>query len=345
MIEDKKVLYFYKKEGENTIENSEIELDLVPQTVNYTYSPNFSSQSVLGRLSPIQIYTSGSDITYSFSVTLHEDLIYKQGKTIGELFGGLHNFVDRIKSLSYPEELTGHFKNVYFQIGEISGVGIVNTSVGWRKPFRKGRYIVADINFNIVEIRRFGEVNMRTIHLDSDNVKAVELSKAYSAHGSAFPLISGILETGNYNASYTNLISSEESEEVRKAHYEQYAQLFEYQTKVLSNLFSTAKDSFGKKETDKAYIDKFSKTFNSLKKYGIDITNNVVTGYSLKDIKEIEKIGKALKKEVEEYFKYRYDGNKDILLSEYKNAINKVDEIIKDIVDSIIGMGVYGSKN
>jgi len=131
-----------KEFGESYIK--EVKIGLIPDTVAYNYTPNFQSTQILGRFTPIYTYQSGSDEVYSFSLKVHEDLIdltkYKN----------IQDFVDTIKSMSYPRERNGILvlPRVYIQLGEIEGFGLINTSINWALPLREGRYVVADIDFS-----------------------------------------------------------------------------------------------------------------------------------------------------------------------------------------------------
>ena len=144
-------LYFYRLDSNKAIE---INLDVIPQNIKYSYSSSFASQA-LGKPSPAFLYTGGSDATYSFSIDIHEDMLPSEYNNIVE-------FVDKIKQLSYPAEREAKsqtyeesLRTVYFQIGSITGKGSVDTSVTWQKPFRKGNYVMATIGFTIVVEHRF----------------------------------------------------------------------------------------------------------------------------------------------------------------------------------------------
>ena len=47
------------------------------------------------------------------------------------------------------ENSTTFFPQVYFELGELAGYGIVNVSVNWQKPFRDMRYVNASLSFEI----------------------------------------------------------------------------------------------------------------------------------------------------------------------------------------------------
>jgi hypothetical protein len=156
-------LYLLRK-GNTEKENIEISIDMIPQKVSYSYIPSFSAQHILGRASPVFLYTGGSNITYEFSVTLHEDALSEVQKL---KYKTLEGFIDAIKMLSFPalkdadnisKGYEASLRNVYFQLGDISGLGIINTSVEWKKPLRDGRYIMADVSFTITVVKIFPKV-------------------------------------------------------------------------------------------------------------------------------------------------------------------------------------------
>lgn len=155
-----KVYLIYNIEDRTKL--NKIEIPVIPESISYSHTPNFSEQDILGRLTPIMTYTNNSDEIYSFSIRLHEDLVNTENKeaTIVE-------FVDKLKMFSYPiqdNNVTGitNFPMSYFQIGEIAGYGIITVSVNWNKPFRKGRYVLVDLNFNIVVEHLYSKPTMTT---------------------------------------------------------------------------------------------------------------------------------------------------------------------------------------
>lgn len=141
----------------------EIEIKTIPQNVDYTYRPNFTSQSVLGRATPMYQYTGATGKSLSFSIELHEDIHVEAGESLDTL-------VQRIKTLSSPVVDRGgyaeEYPRVYFSLGELEAFVKVETDVTWKKPIRDGKYIMAEIGFKIdileelreVEYRQFQEV-------------------------------------------------------------------------------------------------------------------------------------------------------------------------------------------
>lgn len=150
-------LYFIYNYGAENI-NEQVVIDiprLIPDSVQYNYQPNFQSQSTLGRRSPIFLYTGGSKMSYGFSLKLHEDildsvLITENGTTTKP--DSIVALVDKLKMLAYPmtqNDGTISYPKIYFEIGELSGYGIVEVSAQWEKPYRNLRYIQANISFSV----------------------------------------------------------------------------------------------------------------------------------------------------------------------------------------------------
>lgn len=152
-------LYFvYNARAEQARERVEIAIDeIIPDMVKYQYQPNFQEQSLLGRRSPIFLYTGGSKKTYDFSLKFHQDFlnlvhITKNGETYKP--ESLVEFVEELKMLSYPMSKTSgevSFPQIYFELGELSGYGFVTVSVNWEKPWsvQTKNYMMATISFNV----------------------------------------------------------------------------------------------------------------------------------------------------------------------------------------------------
>ena len=144
-------LYFlynpYNQNEDNRVKEIIIPDFIIPDSISHEYSPNFSSNSVLGRLSPVLLYSGGSARTLSFSIRLNDDIARQGG------YESLVELVDDIKSLSYPvrERSSNRLPQVYFQLGELVGVGIVQTSISWSKPFdnTRGIYKLVEVAFTI----------------------------------------------------------------------------------------------------------------------------------------------------------------------------------------------------
>jgi hypothetical protein len=153
-----KLYFIYDTESESN--QVEISLDIIPESMSYSYSPNFESQNFLGRLSPIYMYRSGSAKTYSFSVKVHNDIVND----------GIENFVNNIKMLSYPKknlDMTVSLPKVYFQLGEIAGFAIVKSTINWEKPYTlsSGHYAMATISFEITVEREITPPEIKTARL------------------------------------------------------------------------------------------------------------------------------------------------------------------------------------
>ena len=129
----------------------QIELKLVPQTVNESYSPNITPVSPFGTIRPYYFYGGGNSKTISFSIDLHEDL--------DNVDGSIYTLVDKIKRLSYPYvKSQGSYSVireplVYMQLGnQFAGTGHVNISFQYSGPYDvvTGRYKTINMTITFV---------------------------------------------------------------------------------------------------------------------------------------------------------------------------------------------------
>jgi len=130
-------LYLYNM---NTKE--EISLKLIPNQLAESYSPKIISVQPFGVVRPINFYVGGDGKELSFSITLYEDYHNESGS--------LYQLIEKIKRLSLPyNDLTRSVLMppiVYFQLGsQFAGLGHITTTINFSKPFRSGRYTVADM--------------------------------------------------------------------------------------------------------------------------------------------------------------------------------------------------------
>jgi len=167
--------------GTEPVEKSIIINKVIPEELAYSYNPMFNPQAVLNRMSPIYMYKGGSDITYTFTLTLHEDMV-TDGSTILTTsasdsqvkYTKITDLIDDIKSMSYPyKDSQGLLRgqNVYFQIGAIAGRGYLETKHTWKKPFRNGRYVMVDISFTITAQLIFPSVRQATAIVENEEIE------------------------------------------------------------------------------------------------------------------------------------------------------------------------------
>lgn len=130
-----------------------IDLDLLPESIDDSYSANFHTQSFQGRSSPVIGYGDGGPREVSFSLQIHDDLISQNGSDIVDI-------VNQLKSLSYPEyERKVIPPKIYLRMGDmVSIVGVcTNVGVSWEKPYgetTKGRiaYKKAEVSLSFQEV-------------------------------------------------------------------------------------------------------------------------------------------------------------------------------------------------
>lgn len=113
---------------------------IMPLTLEDTYEASFTEQSIIGRSTPLLVYTGGSSKKLTFSLDIHEDMLPD---------GDLPAFVDKVRALSYPV-YDGGIKppRVYCKIAnQYSFWGTCNVSVTYKVPVRRGHFIMAALSF------------------------------------------------------------------------------------------------------------------------------------------------------------------------------------------------------
>lgn len=155
-------IYFLELKNEYSIMRdnilNEVELDVIPETINHSHTAVYKTQNVLGRITPIQMYSSGSEDTYSFSVTYHSDLINEDRDEEKKI--ALTKLVDTLQSFMVPDldQATNALKSktVYFQVGSLSGIGSVDVSINWKAPISvDGYYKLVELTFTITVDKSF----------------------------------------------------------------------------------------------------------------------------------------------------------------------------------------------
>lgn len=195
-ILDYNYIYLYNLNTEE-----QIELKLVPQTVNESYSPNITPASPFGTIRPYYFYGGGNSKTISFSIDLHEDL--------DNVDGSIYTLVDKIKRLSYPYvESQGSYSVireplVYMQLGnQFAGTGHVNISFQYSGPYDvvTGRYKTINMTITFVYHETYDQ-----LAVDFDRMRIdYPFDQDYS-QGLAHSIIS---LTGNISNKYTqNLLN------------------------------------------------------------------------------------------------------------------------------------------
>lgn len=334
-LQDK--IYFYKNVGSKP---EEIIIDLIPQEITYTYTPNFQEQSTLGRLSPLYSYINGSDKKIAFSVKLHEDL-----GSIRESYETLDGLVSKLKSLSYPSKTGGALEDVSFHLGEITGKGIVNTSVSWEKPFRDGRYLVANISFDITVTKEYTPVSSTEIteRVELPNGVYQEVPKLLYTTDMRDSLKHFIMDsTGSeYNTAFNDLLDPTDSEEAKEYYLAQARQSFNYKAKVLINLYDMI-ELRGDGEKISSYLDSYINIKQHLDMYRSKVNNESITEKGESLIKNnLNSIRSAFKKYIED----EYENNKDIIPEERDSMITDIEQLFDSLLESLEGARKYGANS
>lgn len=284
-------LYFlYNAKGENPVE---IDIPIIPNNVTYDYTPNFSTQNVLGRVTPIYSYLYGSDETYSFTLTLHADMFREE----------LIEVVDKIKMLSYPINQNGitNYPEIYFQLGELAGIVIVDTSIDWKKPIISKHYALVDIGFSLRLTRKFEKLESIIIERDTDtgNIKAG--SRVYIG-GASRERIEEHLTGRGYDLSITDFVGSYNDIEMRQALQAEAERVYDREIQRLVDIYgmlealdqtNTLDDliSFAKNPATLRGKDAKKKAKSNLTKYLKKIWDqglNQDTGITTEESKDIE---------------------------------------------------------
>lgn len=325
-------LYFlYNPDNPDETGRREVILRYIPDKLSYSYSPNFSPQDLLGRLSPVMVYTGGSPKTYSFSISYHEDMVTGAYDNLVEL-------VDKVKSLSYPEKSGGIIKmpRVYFQLGEISGYGLVKTDVSWKKPFRlpEGNYTLVDISFNITVEEIMVSPNFEYVEFDTG---APRLSYVYKINSRLLDIEAGDLRDSiyafgqkksiNFNTSISDLVGFSETDP----------------NVISNNLTRSLKEfEFQRGRLDKIYgiflgIDSDIDDVNSFDPI-LGLTNKTVIVDTFGDGSG-DNLIYNLKRDFKDYLDEYYENNRSMTEEEYTlilydvyNVLNNLEELADEVV-------------
>lgn len=242
-------LYFAYDADKEIIETK---IPIIPNSVGYSYNPNFVSSNVLGRLSPIYSYISGSDEMYSFTLSLHRDM-FKES---------LEDVVDRIKMLSYPKLTKGivDYPKIYFSLGEFSSYVIVDTSISWKKPIIDGHYALVDIGFNIRVVRPLELPTLNYIEEEqTSDENAVYMNKLYSAVATQQDKdYLDYLKTRGYETSIIDFVTVGRDDKILQSmDYQKAVRQRDVQVERLTNLFNVISniDSTGKADTLLKWMD------------------------------------------------------------------------------------------
>jgi len=231
--------------GSNTFDG-EIMIPMIPDEMGYNYSANFSSQPVLGRVSPLHFYSSGSSEVVSFSVKLNEDLINYKGHGIyasDKEWISLSDYVENIRRMSYPViDIDGRkiFPVVYFQLGSfVAKECHVETTVSWEKPIRDGKYTVVNLGFTVT-IETGNEQLLSTSEKFEIGGEIVEgLSSTYGNIYYADKVISEIYDIEGLTINNPNLfVSLRQTQELAKLGIEADKRFIDTVAKKLDNIFS-----------------------------------------------------------------------------------------------------------
>jgi len=322
---------YLSRDTKNAVE--EIIIDLIPQVLSYSYTPNFTAQSTLGRLSPIYLYSGGSEETYSFSLTLHEDEVikYQKGK-----YKSLEEFVDKLKSLSYPYTDNDGFQvynKVTLILGEISGKGILNTEVTWKKPLRNGKYILAEVTFNFVLESKFSPAittTKKVLYEGGEYTILSSMAISYRDYDSYQERFGNIINT--YGITTPNLldVSDKEYKNVIVGASTKAFNRAQEQLKDIRDSFIVL-DSTKRINTELAFLVSF-----------IDKDISKITEKDLKLLKD-RNAKEKIRKYVEDYYAKKL--NEELVEGEIQNIIDSLENILDVLRTASQGVLEFGSNS
>lgn len=336
-------LYFvYNARSDNPLERVEISLPFIPETVKYNYQPNFQEQSLLGRLSPVFLYSNGSAKTYGFSINVHEDIldevkVTKEG--LPKRPDNIIELVDYIKMLSYPISKVGQpvfFPQVYFQLGELAGYGIVNVAVNWQKPYTdsRGRYVMASLSFEVtieqpVSMPTQPETRPQEIGFESlvyDYKVSLNLTDDQARR-----LVKGLGPA--YTGTVEDFIKENDvTDFVRNLKREAAVENFNYQVQRLQNVYKVFQDATGR-----GIIE----DLKSFKEIGNFSYEQLVTA-DTSDAKEIKRIKDSFRK----YLDYYYNSeNTRMTRQEYFQVLDSVFLMLENLQKYAEEIYGYGASN
>lgn len=130
----------------NNLTGKNIEFELIPEEISESLAAAFDPQEIRGRSNPIQGYNNSGPRSVEFTVTLHDDYCKD----------GILNVVNSLKALEYP--LYNSYvvpPNCYVRIGKMIRMQAICTGVNvtWKKPYRQGYFINADVSLSFSEVR------------------------------------------------------------------------------------------------------------------------------------------------------------------------------------------------
>lgn len=129
----------------NLITGTTIEFDLIPEEFSETNVATYDQHNIRGRSSPIQGYSNSGPRNISYMVQIHDDCCTN----------GIVDTVNKLRALSYPE-YGGSIvpPKCYIRFGDMLSIKavVINVNVTWRKPYRNGTFINADVSLDFIEI-------------------------------------------------------------------------------------------------------------------------------------------------------------------------------------------------
>ena len=326
-------LYFYSELSDEIIIK-----ELIPESLSYSYSPQFAGQTTLGRISPLQIFSGGSAKTYSFSLKLHEDAL------VSTNFDKITDIVDALKSLSYPianSDGTLNFPRVYFSLGSITGYGIVKTSISLNKPIRAGRYIMAEVSFTITSEEILPQTKLTTKEVETTvDGEVIYTNKIFVS--SEYYSLDGLYNVRDVFSRFTDLDTSissfiAESSTVSKIDQEDLLQYIDFAADRITQSYDTfAGANFVENNKLNNLKDSIS-ALNEINEFDLDPG---------KDTDSVPTILDNLERDFMEYLDYYYEYvDRDMTKEQYEQIEGNLYAILDKIKENYRRVKGYGKSN
>lgn len=308
-------LYFIY-DADNEDQQIEISLELLPENISYSYSPNYEAQNLLGRVSPVYMYRNGSAKIYSFSIKIHQDLINEDFVT----------FIDKIKILSYPKkniDSTIRLPKVYFQLGELAGFCIVKTSLNWEKPYSitTGHYAMVTISFELTMEREINLPEVRVEQVENTSEIIYDFLVDSDLTGNDAENIIETLNERGYDFAVSDFVTIDGNlilqakENIAKENYN-------YQVQRLSKIMDTfGRTNASEKLKDLDILRELRRTSADTLDYTILTTKGDEEAKIIKDAKE------QFEKFLDEY----YEQNKKLTRQEYNLIYDEVYTVLENL--------------
>lgn len=136
--------------SENAVRNTTMRLPCYPDSVSDTMTALWQTQQVIGRTSPVSIYSGADDRKISFSMKLHRDMRIPSDSGLVE--NTVDDVITLLRSGIYPIYVSsGLYPPVTtFKFGDLIARGkLESVSINWQPPIVAGGYKLCDVSISL----------------------------------------------------------------------------------------------------------------------------------------------------------------------------------------------------